>query len=179
MYGRYMRRGATLILLAILPAAGCSSSHASSPAKPPAKITGPAASPGAVPAATGGCPAAVTPRPLPTWARAGFHPPTQPMPYVMGARGNIVAILWADHDPLHAPPLTNRSNKILWVSRLDELGTPLWIRAKLNGTGQTVTREVTGGPGPSIINLPAAGCWSFNLSWSGKRDHLKLRYVAS
>ena len=100
------------------------------------------------------------------------------MPYLMGAQGDIVAILWAD--PLHAPPLANRSNKILWVSRVDErLASPLWIRATLNGTGRTVTREVTGGPGPSIIDLPAAGCWSFGLSWSGHQDHLDLRYVAS
>ena len=173
-----MRRGAALILLAILTGAGCSSSHPSGPAKPPATITGSAADPGAVPAATAGCAAVITPRPLPAWARAGFSPPGQPMPYVLGARGGIVAILWAD--PLHAPPLANQRNKILWVSRLDEqLGAPLWIRATLDGTGRTVTREVTGGPGPSIIDLPAAGCWSFGLSWSGHQDHLDLRYVAS
>jgi len=101
------------------------------------------------------------------------------MPYVVGTRGNIVAILWADHDPLHTPPLTGRSNKILWVSKLVADGRPLWIRATLDGTGQTVTREVASGPGPSIIDLPAAGCWSFGLSWSGHQDHLKLRYVAN
>jgi len=39
-----------------------------------------------------------------------------------------------------------------------------------------VTRQVAGGPGPSIIDLPAAGCWSVNLSWSGHHDHLTLRY---
>lgn len=102
------------------------------------------------------------------------------MPYVMGAQENIVAILWAEHDPLRAPPLADRSNKILWVSRLGLQPTdPLQIRATLSGTGRTVTREVTGGPGPSIINLPTAGCWSLNLSWSGHQDHLELRYVAS
>jgi hypothetical protein len=37
---------------------------------------------------------------------------------------------------------------------------------------------VPGGPGPSIINLPAPGCWTLHLSWSGHRDELKLRYVA-
>jgi hypothetical protein len=95
----------------------------------------------------------------------------------MGDRGDIVAILWADHDPLHVPPLANVSNKILWVSRVNQGAfTPLRIRATLDGTNQTVTRQVAGGPGPSIIDLPAAGCWSFNLSWSGHRDHLALRY---
>jgi hypothetical protein len=31
---------------------------------------------------------------------------------------------------------------------------------------------------PSIINLPAPGCWTLHLSWSGHTDQLKLRYVA-
>jgi hypothetical protein len=102
------------------------------------------------------------------------------MPYVMSDQRNIVAILWADHDPLHVPPLADRSNKILWVSRVAlRLPAPLRIRATLNGTGQTVTREVADGPGPSIIDLPAAGCWSLDLTWSGHQDHVSLRYVAS
>jgi hypothetical protein len=100
------------------------------------------------------------------------------MPYVMGDRGDIVAILWADHDPLRTPPLANINNKILWVSKMIPGGpfTPLRIQATLDGTNQTVTRQVAGGPGPSIINLPAAGCWSLSLSWSGHQDHLSLRY---
>ena len=102
------------------------------------------------------------------------------MPYVVGDRGDIVAILWADHDPLHAPPLAQRNNKILWVARMVPGGpfTALRIRATLDGTSQAVTRQVPGGPGPSIINLPAAGCWSLDLSWSGHHDHLTLRYSA-
>jgi hypothetical protein len=98
----------------------------------------------------------------------------------VGDRGDIVAILWADHDPLHVPPLASVRNKILWVSRVSQGAfTPLRIRATLDGTNQTVTRQVAGGPGPSIIDLPAAGCWSFNLSWSAHHDHLALRYSAS
>ena len=102
------------------------------------------------------------------------------MPYVVGDRGDIVAILWADHDPLHAPPLTQRNNKILWVAKMVPGGpfTALRIQATLDGTSQVVTRQVPGGPGPSIINLPAAGCWSLDLSWSGHHDHLTLRYSA-
>jgi hypothetical protein len=71
------------------------------------------------------------------------------------------------------------SSKILWVSRVNQGAfTPLRIQATLNGANQTVTRQVAGGPGPSIIDLPAAGCWSVNLSWSGHHDHLTLRYSA-
>ena len=83
------------------------------------------------------------------------------MPYVMGDRGDIVAILWADHDPLHAPPLAKVNNKILWVSKMIPGGpfTPLRIRATLDGTNQTVTRQVAGGPArrSSTSPPPAAG----------------------
>ncbi len=94
-----MRRCIALILLTIVTAAGCTSGNSA-------------------PATTKSCPSSITPRTLPTWARAGFHPPTLPMPYVMGDRGDIVAILWADHDPLHVPPLATINNKILWVSKM-------------------------------------------------------------
>jgi hypothetical protein len=99
------------------------------------------------------------------------------MPHVMGEAGNIVAILWAD--PLHSPPLPDRSNKILWVSKIPPAAPdPLVITATLAGGTRTVTRSVPGGPGPSIIDLPAHGCWTLHLSWSGRTDELKLRYVA-
>jgi len=97
----------------------------------------------------------------------------------MGAAGNIVAVLWSPQHALHSPPLPNVNNKILWVSKMIPAGpfTPLRIQATLDGANQTVTRQVAGGPGPSEINLPAAGCWSLNLSWSGHHDHLTLRYA--
>jgi hypothetical protein len=164
-----MQRCIALTLLTITTAA-CTSSHAPNPASTSTSA----------PAMAQNCPSSITSRPLPAWARAGFQPPTTPMPYVMGDRGDIVAILWANHNPLHAPPLATVSNKILWVSRMAPgTFTPLRIRATLDATGQTVTRQVAGGPGPSIIDLPAAGCWSLSLSWSGRHDHLALRYAAS
>jgi hypothetical protein len=101
------------------------------------------------------------------------------VPHVIGEAGNIVGILWAVRDALHSPSLQNRSNKILWVSRIP-LGAPypLVIRATLVGGTRTVTVSVPGGPGPSIIDLPTPGCWTFHLSWSGHTDELRLRYVA-
>lgn len=98
------------------------------------------------------------------------------MPYVLGAAGNIVAILWAD--PPH-PPRPDTSNKILWVPKiLPAAPDPPVITATLAGGTRTVTRSVPGGPGPSIIDLPAPGCWTLHLSWSGRTDELKLRYAA-
>jgi hypothetical protein len=37
-------------------------------------------------------------------------------------------------------------------------------------------RVVPGGPGPSIVNLPQAGCWRLTLAWSGQTDTLDLAY---
>jgi hypothetical protein len=117
--------------------------------------------------------------PLPVWARSGFQPADQAVPHVMGEAGDIVAILWAPRDALHSPSLQDRSNKILWVSRIPPVApNPLVIKATLAGSTRTATVSVPGGPGPSIVDLPAPGCWTFHLSWSGRTDELKLRYVA-
>jgi hypothetical protein len=117
-----------------------------------------------------------TPRLLPSWARTGFSSSTPTMPYVMGDRGDIVAILWAEHDPLMAAPAAGRNNKILWVGRVSSEGS-LHIKARLIGSDRSATRTVEGGPGPSIIDLPAAGCWSLDLTWGKQHDHLELEYA--
>jgi hypothetical protein len=40
-----------------------------------------------------------------------------------------------------------------------------------------VTHVVNGGPGPSIIDLPAAGCWRLDLRWAGHSDTVDIRYA--
>jgi hypothetical protein len=116
--------------------------------------------------------------PLPGWARSGFHPADLAMPHVTGEAGNIVAILWVPRDALHSPPLQDRNNKILWVSRIPPAAPdPLVIKATLAGSTRTATVSVPGGPGPSIVDLPAPGCWTLHLTWAGQTDELKLRYV--
>jgi hypothetical protein len=99
------------------------------------------------------------------------------MPHVTGASGNIVAILWSSKNALHAPPLPNIGNKILWASRVDGPG-PLVIRATLAGSARTAAVSLPDGPGPSYVNLPAPGCWTLHLSWGGHTDRLMLRYVS-
>ena len=125
-------------------------------------------------------PCEVTRGVLPTWAQGGFHPPTQSMPYVLGTSGDIIAILFGQ--PLRSPPRPDRNNKILWVSRvpLQYRGNDaLKIEARLNGSDLAATRSVGGGPGPSIIDLPAAGCWSLTLSWAGHQDRMSIPYYPS
>ncbi len=115
------------------------------------------------------------------WARGGFSDPRPRMPYVLGRALKIAAILWAD--PLQSPPPRDHNNKILWVSHGPSVpGSDLRISAQqMMGSrlvGAPAARRVMGGPGPSIINLPSAGCWRLTLRWSGRIDILELRYVA-
>jgi hypothetical protein len=116
---------------------------------------------------------------LPRWAWDGFSHPRPRLPHVIGAAGNIVAIIWGF--PLLSPPSRHYNNKILWVSRVTtDPGSNLRIAAeRMIGSrsfGAPVARLVTGGPGPSIANLPASGCWRFTVRWSGRLDRLDLEY---
>lgn len=115
---------------------------------------------------------------LPVWARAGFSEPRPRMPFVLGRSGRIAAILWG---PLDSPPAADHNNKILWVARVpSQSGGNLIIQAqRMLGTmalGAPVNRTVTGGPGPSIIDLPSTGCWRLTLHWPGSTDQVDLRY---
>jgi hypothetical protein len=105
------------------------------------------------------------------------------MPYVLGAHGDIIAVLWARHDPLITPTPPGRNNKILWVSKLSgPVGSDLEITARrlTGGTpvGPVQRRTVAGGPGPSLIDMPTAGCWQFTLRWGGHTDTVDLPYAA-
>ena len=132
------------------------------------------------------CSATVRRDVLPEWARAGFSDPSPSgIPYVLGAAGDILGVIFGY--PLTAPPpSTGRANKILWTANPaagpDPDGTAsndLQIEARLAGTDEVVRREVPGGPGPSIIDLPRPGCWQLMLTWANHTDTLDLRYEAS
>ncbi|WP_010042559.1 MULTISPECIES: hypothetical protein [Streptomyces] len=102
--------------------------------------------------------------------------------HIIGDKGEIAAILFGY--PYHAPAAEGRENKILWVAKDTEGAADagpddrLTIKARLTGTNEVVTRSVTGGPGPSLVDLPKPGCWKFSLSWAGHSDHLDLEYLA-
>ena len=116
---------------------------------------------------------------LPVWARGGFSDPRPKLPHVLGRSGQIAALVFGY--PLFSPPSKVRSNKILWVSKgpVKSLSNLRISAQRMNGdraVGRPVRRLEIGGPGPSIIDLPAAGCWRFSLAWSGRRDQLDLTY---
>ena len=139
----------------------------------------------AVPRATTPCDGALQRGVLPAWARTGFSQPRPRIAHALGRSGNVLAILFAS--PLHAPPARDRTNKILWVARKPaDFGDMRIVAQRMRGAasiGKPVVRGVPGGPGPSIIDLPAAGCWRFTLTWKTEggagsfRDALDLRYV--
>ena len=117
---------------------------------------------------------------LPPWARTGFSDPRPVMPFALGRSGRIAAILFAS--PLESPAPRDHNNKILWVSRVPTMRqSDLRISAqRMRGgraVGRPVPRVVENSPGPSIIDLPRAGCWRLTLRWSGRVDSLDLRYV--
>jgi hypothetical protein len=146
--------------------AGCTAGAPDDTAAPAGPAPGPTA---------GGCAAEVATGELPGWARAGFSADAT-VPHVVGDRGDLVAVLFGH--PLHQPPSEHRSNKILWVSRVPVVpGEPLTIDARLGATGRSVSRQIPGGPGPSVVDLPEPGCWTLTLTWSGHQDVVHLRYV--
>ncbi|MFG1882681.1 hypothetical protein [Micromonospora sp. NPDC049102] len=127
-----------------------------------------------------GCTARVETGTLPDWADAGFTGDAR-APHSIGARGEIAAVLFGD--PLAQVRPDGSSNKILWVARptttspATAASTTLEITATLDGTDTRVIRAVPGGPGPSIIDMPRAGCWHLDLRWAGRTDTMDLVYA--
>jgi hypothetical protein len=178
------RRGSLAALTALTIVTGSSSLHPASGTAATRFTFGPAVAFRATTAWTHpdptACQAHVPLRLLPTWARAGFSSPKPQMPFVLGQNGMIAAIQFAN--PLVSPPSPRYNNKILWVSRRPSTpGSALQISARKlvgnNPAGPAVHQTVTGGPAPSIINLPSAGCWQLKLRWSDHSDTIDLRYV--
>ena len=126
------------------------------------------------------CRGRVTTDVLPDWARAGFSDPYPSPSHTVGDSGEVVAILF--RYPLTYPPRPDTNNKILWVARDIASFSDLAISAQLmDGVvpiGIPVERSVAGGPGPSVIDLPADGCWRLTLRWGDQTDSLDLEYIA-
>jgi hypothetical protein len=51
------------------------------------------------------------------------------------------------------------------------------IAAVRAGSDGTVVHRHLGGPGPSIVDLPQAGCWTLSLRWGEFRDTIDLGYA--
>jgi hypothetical protein len=169
------RRGGWLAVAAIL-LAGCTGTPA--PTRAPATASAPAP-----PAATAAAcaPSSIHQGAPPAWNAhpAGFS--GQPgLPYVLGAGDTIMGYIWGF--PLRAGHPDNPSNKILWYVRLPRDGQPLVVRAHPATAATPVVSyrfPADSGPGeiyPSIVDMPAPGCWTLDLSWGAHRDRTQLSY---
>lgn len=163
-------RGRLTLAMSVVLLAGCTATSDGGSAAPTSATATTASA----------CAARVETEPLPDWADAGFSGDAR-VPHVFGAKGDIVAVLFAH--PLRQHRKDGSNNKILWVARAATTSpnptapATLVITATLDGTDTTVTREVAGGPGPSIIDVPQAGCWRLDLRWSGHTDTMDLVYA--
>lgn len=165
-----------LVTAAVLTASGCSKADNSPDHTKATKSTRTVAGSNAA----GSCRPAVKQGSLPSWARKGF-PREVSQRHIIGDKGEIAAVLFGY--PYHAPAAKGRENKILWVAKDAEgaadMGPDdrLTIKANLAGTDEVVTRSVRG-PGPSLVDMPKPGCWTFSLSWAGHSDSLDVEYLA-
>lgn len=50
----------------------------------------------------------------------------------------------------------------------------LSLEGRLTGSSLRVSRLIPGGPGPSLVTFPQAGCWTLTLRWSGHTDTMVL-----
>lgn len=108
--------------------------------------------------------------PPPVWARSGFTGNGYP-PHATSRSGEVVAIVFGD--PLSAPPSAGHNNKILWVAR--DGAAEMAVTAHLEGTDRVVTKEIP--VGPSIVDMPAAGCWRMDLRIGARHDQIALRWT--
>ena len=151
-----MKRSCLTALLAVL-AVACSS-----PPSPPARII------------AGGCAGTVaTDSEPPAWAQSGWthqNVTPWPVPWVLGTFGNAVAYLFATELVAGGGArVDGSSNKVLWVVKDSPTAAIAVVARPFGLADPVVVIKVAGGP--SIVEVPSPGCWTFKLSWSASGDH--------
>ena len=110
----------------------------------------------------GGCAATVlTHAEPPQWAQSGWSVTKGapwPVPWAMTTPGDAVAFLFATRlvaGP--SPRIDGSTNKVLWVLREPRQFT---VEGRPQGKSTPV---ITVPGGPSIVDVPSPGCWTFRL----------------
>jgi hypothetical protein len=175
-------RGLLLVSVVVLLATGCSNGPTS--VSPPSPTAGAAAVrplPGAtiVPGGCGSTP--LLQGNVPAWLdEAGAHNNPDGLPYVIAIPSAAAGFIFGY--PLRAGHPQSPTNKILWVVGLPRNGSPLEITGHpLKATTPSIkqTQPNDSGPGeiyPSIVDVPRAGCWHFDLTWAGHHAAVELEY---
>lgn len=186
-FRRRVLRGRALLVVGVaaVALAGCTdvgggqaTPNGGTPASPDRRAEEP--EPTSAAASRGDCQPDMRSGKLPQWAKAGFTQGTASH-YVLGERGSILGVVFGHPLTERSTPKPGRQNKIRWIPRdkdAAEAAGKLQLTAVRAADGQTVRREVTPWPGPSVIDMPKAGCWSFTLRWGDHTDTVDLRYGA-
>lgn len=114
---------------------------------------------------------------LPAWLNKSGYPVD--LPYVLAAPPQAAGFLFAQ--PLRAGHPQDPSNKILWEVNELPYGPSLDLNAHPVASATPSISDSIGflasGDAPSTVDVPQAGCWQFDLTWSGHRAALDLLYV--
>jgi hypothetical protein len=84
------------------------------------------------------------------------------VPWAYGNPQNAVAYLFASQLVANGQRPDGSANKILWVA---QNGTDFVIQGHPLGSLSPVV-TVSSQDGPSLVDVPSPGCWSFQLTWS-------------
>jgi hypothetical protein len=94
------------------------------------------------------------------------------VPWAMGNPDDAVAFLFATQLVAGGSPREDGSNnKVLWVVK--DYPTGALVEGRPLGQALPV---VTIAGGPSITDVPTAGCWTFRLVW-GPADHARSSII--
>lgn len=86
-----------------------------------------------------------------------------PVPWAFGTHDDAIAYLFATQLVAGGSPRVDGSNnKVLWEVKDSPSGANVVVEGRPLGQLQPV---VTIAGGPSITDLPTAGCWTFRLQW--------------
>lgn len=103
----------------------------------------------------------------PLWAQGGWSHAKGtpwPVPWAFGTQGDTVAYLFAMQLVAGTSPRVDGSqNKVLWEAKDSPSGANLLVEGHPLGASQPLV-SIQGGP--SITDVPTAGCWTFRLSFS-------------
>jgi len=150
--------------LLLILAGGCTTSPtAPAQAQPTQKAT--------VHSFNGGCAGTViTDAEPPLWAQGGWSHAkgtSWPVPRAFGTQNDTVAYLFATQLVAgESPRVDGSQNKVLWEDKASPSGANVLVEGHPLGESQPV---VTIPGGPSITDVPTAGCWTFRLSLSSSR----------
>ncbi len=176
-----MRMRRFFVVFGWLAIAGCTSSTtAVHPSPSPSIDRSPSSDAQAI---TGGCgQTQIYKGGEPDWlTRAGDNNNPKGLPYFITSPAIAAGFVFGY--PLRSGAPTNPDNKILWVVDRPRDGNSLVISGHpLSAADPTMQASFpdNSGPGaiyPSEVNVPAAGCWQFEIAWGPNRATVDLVYT--